>query len=231
MHTGPASAPSRITLKGDAVTLRPLQTEHAAALYRTIGGHDNHRTWTYIADGPFDSIEAFESSIASKAQSPDPLFFTAFDNRQDSAIGHAALMRIDTKSRSIEVGNIVYSPSVQRSTITTETIYLFAKHVFNDLGYRRFEWKCDNLNLPSKRAAVRFGFCFEGIFRKHIVYKNRSRDTAWFSIVDSDWPVVQKAFEAWLDESNFDANGCQKRRLEDLRESLPSSKGPVALQL
>ncbi|KAJ4580343.1 hypothetical protein HRR83_003291 [Exophiala dermatitidis] len=140
-------------------------------------------------------------------------------------------MRIDPNHRVVEVGNILFSPALQRTRAATEAMYLLARYVFEDLGYRRYEWKCDNLNLPSKRAAIRLGFTFEGVFRKHMVYKGRSRDTAWFAMVDEDWPVIKKAFEDWLRDENFDESGRQKRRLEDLRELMPGQRGPVVLEL
>jgi RimJ/RimL family protein N-acetyltransferase len=226
----PAAQPSRIVLSGTSVTLVPLTPDHTADLFDAVGGEEKRALWTYMGDGPFLSRSEFENAIVAKSKSEDPLFFAIINNETQKPIGYTTLMRIDAKSRSVEVGNIMFSPLLQRTKAATEAMYLLAKHAFVDLGYRRYEWKCDNLNGPSKRAAIRFGFTFEGIFRQHMIYKSRSRDTAWFSIVDTEWPVVQRAFEAWLHNTNFDEHGQQKHRLEDLREALRDQRGPVVLQ-
>ncbi|KAI1622807.1 GNAT family acetyltransferase [Exophiala viscosa] len=221
VSTTPAPRPEPVTLTGKTVTLKPLTPEHAVDLYAAVEGDDKRHVYTYLSDEPYTSLEAFREAVTTKSESKDPVFFAIVDNKTHSPMGWAALMRIDTKNRVIEVGNILYSPSLQRTVAATEAMYLMAKHVFNDLGYRRYEWKCDNFNLPSKRAALRLGFTFEGIFRQHMIYKGRSRDTAWFSVIDSDWPVVKNAFEMWLDDGNFDLDGRQRQRLEDLRGELP----------
>lgn len=225
----PVPQPSRVVLSGTCVTLAPLSSDHAADLFDAVGGEDKRALWTYMGDGPYVSKAEFENAVAAKSKSDDPLFFAIISTKTQTAIGYATLMRIDAKSRSVEVGNIMFSPLLQRTKAATETMYLLAKHVFVDLGYRRYEWKCDNLNGPSKRAALRFGFTFEGLFRQHMIYKSRNRDTAWFSVIDTEWPVVRHAFEAWLHDSNFDGHGQQKRRLEDLREKLQDQRGPVVL--
>ncbi|KAK5064415.1 hypothetical protein LTR84_000248 [Exophiala bonariae] len=226
----PAPRPLHAVLSGSSVTLVPLGHDHAADLFDAVGGEEKRSLWTYMGDGPYVSRAEFEEAILAKSKSDDPLFFAIINTETQKAIGYATLMRIDTKSRSVEVGNIMFSPLLQRTKAATEAMYLLAKHVFVDLGYRRYEWKCDNLNGPSKRAALRFGFTFEGIFRQHMIYKSRSRDTAWFSIIDTEWPVVRRAFEAWLADTNFDEHGRQKQRLDDLREELQGQGGPVVLQ-
>ena len=218
VSSDPALTPDGRTLSGRSVTLTKLLPNHAVDLYPLIQGNDNAHVWTYMFDGPYHSPELFQTSITTKSQSTDPLFYAIIDNTTQKAVGHATLMRIDPQHRVIEVGNILYSPVLQRSKAATETMYLLAKHVFEDLGYRRYEWKCHNLNAPSKRAAERLGFTFEGVFRQHMITKGRNRDTAWFSILDGEWPVVKKGFESWLDEKNFDENGLQRRRLQECRQ-------------
>ena len=174
------------------------------------------RVWTYLFDGPYADPAAFKASIAAKARSADPLFFAIIDNATGAAVGYQTFLRIDPPNRVIEVGNILYTPALQRTAGATEAQYLFARYVFDDLGYRRYEWKCNALNAPSKRAAERFGFTFEGIFRQHMIVKGRNRDTAWFAMLDSEWPARKAAYERWLAPDNFDADGRQKVSLSDL---------------
>jgi RimJ/RimL family protein N-acetyltransferase len=147
----------------------------------------------------------------------DPLFHAVIDKRTNKAVGFATFMRIDPVMGVIEVGNINFSPALQRTPAATEAMFLMMQRVFNELGYRRYEWKCDNLNAPSHKAAKRLGFTYEGLFRQALVYKGRNRDTAWFSIIDSEWPALEKAFNAWLSEDNFDESGNQVRKLENNR--------------
>jgi RimJ/RimL family protein N-acetyltransferase len=213
----PARRPERTTLRGRVVTLAPLDAEaHAEALFEGANGGEKDRVWTYLFDGPGLDAAAFEANIAAKAQSIDPLFFAILDNSTGAAVGYQTLMRIDATHRVIEVGNILYTPAMQRTIGATEAQYLFARYVFDELGYRRYEWKCNDLNAPSKRAALRFGFTFEGVFRQHMIAKGLNRDTAWFSMLDSEWPARRAAFEAWLDPANFDAAGQQKVSLTSL---------------
>src|SRR5262245_30220492 len=157
---------------------------------------------------------SFDRHLAQKAESDDPLFFAIGDNTTARALGYASFMRIDPSHGVIEVGSILFTPALQRTAAATEAMYLMARHVFEDLGYRRYEWKCNAKNEPSRRAAVRLGFTFEGIFRQHMVVKGHNRDTAWYSMLDSEWPARKTAFERWLDPSNFDAQGQQRRALE-----------------
>jgi RimJ/RimL family protein N-acetyltransferase len=164
-------------------------------------------------DGPFADRAAFAEALKTRQASNDPLFFAILDARSGRATGIASYMRIEPAHRVIEIGGIVLSPALQRKPGATEAMYLMARHVFEDLGYRRYEWKCDALNAPSRRAALRLGFTFEGIFRSHMIIKGRNRDTAWFAMLDSDWPARKAAFEAWLAPDNFDANGEQKQSL------------------
>lgn len=196
--------------------LEPLDPgRHGDDLYRATAGADS--TWDYLAYGPFASRNEFIGWLESRAPLADPLTFTIIDRAAGEARGLESLMRIDAPDGVIEIGHIWLSPALQRTRQATEAIYLLSRYVF-EIGYRRYEWKCDALNQPSRRAAERFGFVFEGIFRQHMVIKDRNRDTAWFSILDSEWPSRRAAFEAWLTPENFDATGRQIRSLASLRE-------------
>ena len=220
---GPAKRPERVTLRGRWITLVPLNADaHAADLFEGANGGEKDRVWTYLFDGPYTDPEVFKANIAAKAASSDPLFWAIIDNSSGRAVGYQTFLRIEPTHRVIEVGNILYTPAMQRTPGATEAQYLFARHVFDDLGNRRYEWKCNALNAPSRRAAERFGFTFEGVFRQHMIVKGRNRDTAWFSTLDTEWPSRRRAFEAWLDPSNFDANGAQKRALFDLMKEIAS---------
>jgi RimJ/RimL family protein N-acetyltransferase len=213
----PAQRPERVTLAGRWITLTPLDADkHAEALFDGANGGDKDRVWTYLFDGPYADPAVFRANIAAKAQSTDPLFFAVLDNASGAAIGYQTFLRIDPANRVIEVGNILYTPAMQRTAGATEAQYLFAQYVFDQLGYRRYEWKCNNLNAPSKRAAERFGFTFEGIFRQHMIVKGRNRDTAWFAMLDREWPERKAAYERWLAPGNFDAAGRQRVRLSEL---------------
>ena len=213
----PAKRPERVTLPGRAVTLVPLDAEaHADSLFHKANGCERDRVWTYLFDGPYADPQVFKASLAAKAQSEDPRFFAIIDNASGEAVGYQTFLRIEPAHRVIEVGNILYTPAMQRTIGATEAQYLFAAHVFDNLGYRRYEWKCNNLNAPSKRAALRYGFSFEGVFRQHMIVKGRNRDTAWFAMLDSEWSRRREAFERWLDPGNFDTAGRQKVSLMSL---------------
>jgi RimJ/RimL family protein N-acetyltransferase len=214
----PAKRPERVTLKGRLITLVPLDAgAHAEALYEGSNGDAARESvWAYLFDGPYSSRDEFRASIEAKARSTDPLFFAVIDNASGRAVGYQTFLRIDAPNRVIEVGNIMYTPAMQRTAGATEAQYLFAAHVFDDLGYRRYEWKCNALNAPSRRAAERFGFTFEGIFRQHMIVKGRNRDTAWFAMLDSEWPARKAAYELWLAPDNFDSDGRQKIALSAL---------------
>lgn len=203
-------------LTGRSITVVPLDPpRHANDLFEeTHGSAKKEELWRYMFDGPFPDLHAFQAALVKKASSRDPSFFALVDPASGRALGYAALMRDDPSNRVIEVGSIVYSPSLQRSTAATEAMYLLARHVFETLRYRRYEWKCDALNEPSRRAALRLGFSFEGIFRQHMIIKGHNRDTAWYSMLDGEWPAKKAAFERWLDPSNFDADGVQRTALQ-----------------
>ncbi|KAI0144071.1 putative acetyltransferase, GNAT family [Hypoxylon sp. NC0597] len=229
VSSNPARRPSQDTkLVGRYVTLVGLSAQHADPLYPHVSGPGNAHLWDYMFDGPYDDIDVFRASVRAKAASQDPLFYAILSNDRDTGtvggdhngkiVGMASYLRIEPNHRCVEVGNIMYSPQLQRTPAATEAMYLMARHVFDDLDYRRYEWKCNSLNAPSRRAALRLGFTFEGLFRKHMIVKGHNRDTAWYSIVDDEWPSIKRAFEAWLDPINFDSKGKQKKRLEEFRQ-------------
>ena len=211
----PASRPSAVSLRGRAVQLEPLNAaRHAAALWQALQGHDE--LWRWMADGPFASAEPFHEALRRKQEATETVFFALLPAQTGLAAGYASLMRCDPANGVVEVGNILFSPPLQRTVAATEAMYLLMRYVFEDLGYRRLEWKCDAENAPSRRAALRLGFSFEGVFRQHMVIKARNRDTAWFSMLDGEWPRQKAAFEVWLDPGNFDAEGRQRKRLAEL---------------
>jgi RimJ/RimL family protein N-acetyltransferase len=213
----PAARLARVTLAGSHVLLAPLDpAAHEGDLWAAACDPAHDSLWEYLFDGPYRARPAFRESLERKAASEDPLFFAILDRRTQRAVGYASYMRIEPAHRVIEVGSILYAPALQRTTGATEAMYLMARHVFEDLGYRRYEWKCDARNQPSRRAALRLGFTFEGVFRQHMIVKGRNRDTAWFSMLDGEWPERKAAFERWLDPANFE-NGSQKTALGLLR--------------
>lgn len=214
----PAERPERTAVKGRWITLVPLDpNRHAKDLFEgSRGDAARDAIWDYLFEPPQRSFEAFELDLEAKARSSDPLFFAVIDNATGRALGYQTLMRIDLANRVIEVGNIMWTPAMQRTPGATEAQYLFARAVFDDLGNRRYEWKCNALNGPSRRAAERFGFTFEGVFRQHMIVKGRNRDTAWFSMLDHEWAARKTAYERWLSPDNFDARGQQRTRLSDL---------------
>ena len=211
--------PDRSPITGRTARVEPLDANrHGEDLWSAA--HDaagDPDLWTYLGYGPWSDKSSFLDHLRSQESSSDPMFFAVIDLADGTAKGEASLMRLDPANGVGEVGHIWFGPALQRSTVATEAIYLLIDHVMTGLGYRRFEWKCHALNERSKRAAKRFGFSYEGTFRNHMVVKGRNRDTAWFSITDEEWPVVRGAFEAWLDTSNFDADGRQRRTLESFR--------------
>jgi RimJ/RimL family protein N-acetyltransferase len=216
----PARAPQATTLRGRFVTLVPLHpTAHAVALYEASHGPEREDLWRYLFDGPYPDQATFEARLKQMGGSLDPLFFTILDNATGKPVGYASYLRIEPAHRCIEVGSILFTPALQRTPGATEAMYLMARHVFEDLGYRRYEWKCNALNEPSRRAAQRLGFTFEGIFRQHMIMKGRNRDTAWFSMLDSEWPARKANFERWLSADNFDAQGRQKQSLSGMNET------------
>lgn len=210
-------APPAVASQGRWCRVEPVSVErHAKSLYAAFSAAPDDRDWTYMSSGPFADFTKFDAYLVRIAASVDPLHHAIIDQQTGDAIGTAALMRIDRFNGVIEVGHISYSRRLQRTTAATEAIYLLMRRVFDELGYRRFEWKCDDLNAPSRAAALRYGFIYEGVFRQAVVYKGRSRDTAWFSITDKEWPPLRDAYQQWLAPENFDARGRQLRRLHEL---------------
>jgi RimJ/RimL family protein N-acetyltransferase len=209
----PVARPGREALRGRYALLRPVDpASDAAALYAVSHPPEGDTsTWTYLPDGPYESPEELRKMLDFAARSEDPLFFTIVTEGRPA--GMASYLRITPEHGAIEIGHIWFGATLKRTPAATEAIYLLARHVFDDLGYRRLEWKCNALNEPSRRAAARFGFTFEGVFRKQQVVKGRNRDTAWYAIVDDDWPPIGAAFEAWLAPENFDARGRQRKPL------------------
>jgi RimJ/RimL family protein N-acetyltransferase len=213
--------PPRTPMTGRHVIVEPVSPgKHAHGLYRAYREAPDGRDWTYLFVERPEGEEAFQAYVQRMSESPDPMHHAIVDIVTGQALGTAAFMRIERAHGVIEVGSIAYAPALKRTRGATEAMYLMMRRAFDELGYRRYEWKCDRLNAPSRAAAVRHGFTFEGIFRKAIVYKGRSRDTAWYAITDEDWPRVRAAFEAWLAPDNFDRHGRQLRRLEEIRMAL-----------
>jgi len=212
--TGAAPRPGPVTLKGRYGRLEKLQPDHWSDLWAVFADHD--QVWTYIStDGPFADPSEFASFIAKRAAADDPYAYAIID-AQDRAVGYLTLLRINPPHRVIEVGHVLYSPTLQRTPLGTEIQYLLARYVFETLGYRRYEWKCNSLNAASRRAALRYGFIYEGTFRQHMIAKGRNRDDAWFSMLDSEWPSRKRSFERWLNPENFDARGNQRVSLAAL---------------
>lgn len=210
----PAQRPSPVTLQGRHGRLEKLRPEHAAELWRVFAGHDE--VWTYIStDGPFADAAAFSTFIAKRATAADPYAYVIID-ASGKAVGYLALMEIRPEMRVIEVGHVLYSPALQRTPLGTEAQYLLARYAFETLGYRRYEWKCNALNAASRRAALRYGFVYEGTFRQHVIAKGRNRDNAWFSMLDSEWPTRKANFERWLAPENFGADSGQRASLSAL---------------
>jgi RimJ/RimL family protein N-acetyltransferase len=207
-----ARPPRPVTIAGRWVTVEPLSAErHAHDLWQAVDGHDE--VWTWLSDGPYACEEELAEALSMKEAGTSAQFFAILPEHSKRAAGYASLMRIDVSNGVIEVGNVMFSPALQRTPAATEAMYLMARYAFEDLGYRRYEWKCNALNLPSRRAADRLGFTFEGIFRQHMVIKGQNRDTAWYAMLDSEWPARKRAFEAWLAPENFDGQGQQLRAL------------------
>lgn len=212
--------PPREILQGRCCRLEPLDAErHTDALFDAYAIDAEGRMWTYLTRGPFATRGDYRAWMNDACLRSDPLYYAIVDPATGTATGVASYMRIDAANGCIEVGNLAFSPLLQRRIAATEAMYLMMKSAF-ELGYRRYEWKCDALNAPSRAAALRLGFSFEGLFRQAVIYKGRSRDTAWFSVIDREWPALKVAFERWLDPANFDARGKQIMRLSALTAAL-----------
>lgn len=220
----PPPVPPHVPLQGRFCRVEPLTVaSHAADLY-AANSADRGRMWTYMGYGPFANSEAYVAWMTRVCQGTDPLFYAIVDQGTGKALGVASYLRLDPANGVIEVGHIAYSPLLQRTPAATEAMYLLMNQVF-DLGYRRYEWKCDSLNAPSRAAAQRLGFSFEGIFHQAVIYKGRNRDTAWYAITDKAWPALHAAFAEWLDPANFDEQGQQRVALTELTRPLLQRQG------
>lgn len=220
----PPVAPQAAPIDGRTCRLEPLdRRRHAEALFAANALDQTGRMWTYLSCGPFETLGDYAEWMDKTCGGPDPLFFAIIDREANLATGVAAYLRITPAHGVIEIGHLAFSPRLQRTSVATEALFLMIEHVFS-LGYRRCEWKCDALNAPSRTAAERLGFTFEGIFRQAVVVRGRNRDTAWYSILDYEWPVRRRAFARWLDPANFDSQGRQRRRLADFHHEASASR-------
>lgn len=214
VSTAPAARPDGTRLAGRYTRVEPLDpARHGDDLHAAATGPDTDALWTYMSFGPWAGREGFDRWLAGLAGSTDPFPYAIVDTAAGRALGMASYMRIEPAHRVIEIGSIWYAPALQRSRAATEAMYLLARHAFETLGYRRYEWKCNSHNAPSRRAAARLGFTYEGLFRQHMIVRGRSRDTDWFSMLDVEWPARRAAFERWLAPENFDAAGRQRAAL------------------
>lgn len=211
-----ARIPDATRLEGSHCDVVPLAMNHVQGLFEAFGDDGEHSLWTYLSHGPFETPAALEDWIDASVPQDDQASYAIVEKTSGMAAGVASYLRIQPAHGVIEVGGITYSPRLQKTCAGTEAMYLMMKNAFDVLGYRRYEWKCDSLNSASCKAAKRFGFAYDGLFRQAIVYRGRNRDTAWYSILDRDWPVLKSAFETWLDPGNFNGHGQQKRRLAEL---------------
>lgn len=211
----PRPRPTGAVLEGRLVRLERLDAvRHGNDLWQAYGADTEGRIWTYLGVGPFTDRASFDKWLTAHAADPSLITYALIARASAQALGIGSYLRIDPSMGSVEIGHLCFAPALARSTLSTEAHYLWMRHAFDALGYRRYEWKCDSLNGPSKRAAERLGFRFEGVHRQARVYKGRNRDTAWYSILDSEWPALRQALECWLAADNFDFEGRQRRRLE-----------------
>ena len=223
----PVNRPARTPLRGSHVLVRPVDPEADAEPLFSVSHppEGDQSIWTYLPDGPYESAGHLQRMLSSAARSEDPLFFSLAALPSERPLGIASYLRITPEFGVIEIGHIWFGGPLQRTTAATEAIYLLARQVFDDLGYRRLEWKCNALNAASRRSAERFGFTFEGVFRKHLIIKGRNRDTAWYAITDDEWPAIRRGFEIWLAPENFDDDARQKHSLGEL---ISHSRGATA---
>ena len=213
----PRPHPERLNLQGRLCRLEPLRSTHAGALFDAHRLAPDTRSWTWLLREPDNSVEEYRAWIEHVSGQADPIHFAVIDQRTDQPVGSLALMRIDAKNGVVEVGHVHFSPLLSRTAMATEAQWLLMHYIFATLGYRRYEWKCNSLNEPSRRAALRLGFQYEGRFRQALVIKGHNRDTDWFSIIDSEWPQIDRAMQQWLAADNFSADGQQLRTLGSFR--------------
>jgi RimJ/RimL family protein N-acetyltransferase len=225
-HWSARPLPPRTAMEGRFCRIEPLDpARHAADLHEANLQDRENRIWTYLPYGPYAQLSDYRAWVEAVAKTSDPLFHAIIDLATGKAVGVASFLRIDPAVGVIEVGHINYAPPLQRSSAATEAMYLMMRRVFDELGYRRYEWKCDSLNAPSRRAALRLGFRYEGIFRQATIYKGRNRDTAWYSIIDREWPTLKSAFEVWLRPGNFAADGSPRTKLSQLTAEALAGSG------
>lgn len=221
-NTQPAGTPERVVLQGRYCRLEPFDAErHSRDLYQASTPADANQRFQYLMERPPGNAEDLNTWITQVKDSTDPLFFAVISEQTGRVEGRQSFLRITPAQQSIEIGNIYWGPAIAGTQVATEANFLFAQYVFETLGYRRYEWKCNALNQPSRRAALRFGFTYEGHFRRAVIVHGRSRDTSWYSMIDEDWPVLKEAYEQWLAPDNFDENGRQRTRLSELTEFAP----------
>ncbi|WP_271273646.1 GNAT family N-acetyltransferase [Aliamphritea hakodatensis] len=214
----PRPFPPHTVMQGHYCRLEPLDIDrHTEDLFNAFAADPSGKGWTYLFSEPFTDRVTFNQWLETTCTGQDPLFFTVIDESTNKAVGMASYLRITPEMGVIEVGHIHFSTLMQRTPVSTEAMFLMMQRVFDELGYRRYEWKCDSRNEPSKKAAARLGFTFEGIFRQAILYKGRNRDTAWLSVIDKEWPALKKAFQLWLAPENFDAKGQQHQSLQEMQ--------------
>ncbi|CAG9940374.1 unnamed protein product [Clonostachys rosea f. rosea IK726] len=225
VSTDPAAVPPRTPLHGRYTSLVPLEPSHAPASFKHLAGEGNAQPWTFMFGGPYNTEAEWQTAVDGWCKASDPLCYAVLakptpDAGSPEPVGLMSFMNIVPTHRRLEIGSIIFGQALRKTRMATEAFYLTMKHAFDDLGYSRFEWKANHLNKPSLAAAERLGFVFEGIFRKHMIIKGRSRDTAWYSITEDEWPVIKKALETWLSDDNFDENGRQIRDLKEIRASI-----------
>ncbi|MDB5308204.1 MAG: Protein export cytoplasm protein SecA ATPase helicase [Gemmataceae bacterium] len=221
----PPALPPREAMAGRYCRVEPLDADrHAASLFESSRADPDGMNWTHLPYGPFDNFESYREWLSESSRKSDPLFFAIVDLASGKAVGVASYLRIDPRHGSVEVGHLNFSPALQRTPAATEAMYLMMERAFG-LGYRRYEWKCNALNAPSRRAAQRLGLSFEGVFRQAAVYKGRNRDTAWYAAVDREWPALRTAFRRWLDPANFDEHGRQRVALSALTAPVLEQRG------
>lgn len=221
----PRKRPGVSVLQGRFSKVVPFsREEHQEALWQALGGSEANELMTYFPNGPYERADQFGAWLGEMNDNGAYQTMIFCDAVSNEILGMASYMRIDQNNGVAEVGAVAHGPQMARSKIATEVHFLMAKHVFDDLGYRRYEWKLNNENMPSHKAAQRYGFTFEGVFRQHIVAKGKNRDTAWYAMIDQDWPLIKSAMQAWLSDENFDENDLQIKRLEDMRETIQTAK-------
>lgn len=212
----PRVLPRDVRLVGHEVTLVDLTGDHVPSMFELTCGEGDEPLWTYMSAGPFRTTTELGAYVQKQMRNPTTIPLAIIGNETGRVVGTASWLRADVANGAIEIGSILYSPEMQHHRGGTESIYLMARHAIDELGYRRLEWKCDDLNEPSRRAAVRYGFTYEGTFRNAVVYKGRNRDTAWYAMTDEEWRRLRPAYERWLSDDNFDEDGRQRSRLSEL---------------